>query len=131
MTVPFPPVDLDLIFEKSSSTDWIFSLQKSIAKLIFAGYTGSKNPVRNRLKIQFVKLDFSKLIFQKLFNELLWLLTFELEKVRDGEVTANVAQAMVYTKVGSQHTVAVGVHLLCLLSTFSFLSYRPGCHSKY
>ena len=28
-------------------------------------YTGSKNPVRNRLKIQFVKLDFSKLIFQK------------------------------------------------------------------
>ena len=46
-------------------TNWIFSLQKSISKLIFAGYTGSKNPVRNRLKIQFVKLDFSKLIFQK------------------------------------------------------------------
>ena len=45
--------------------NWIFSLQKSISKLIFAGYTGSKNPVRNRLKIQFVKLDFSKLIFQK------------------------------------------------------------------
>ena len=51
--------------EKSSSTNWIFSLQKSISKLIFAGYTGSKNPVRNRLKIQFVELDFSKLIFQK------------------------------------------------------------------
>ena len=33
--------------------------------MIFAGYTGSKNPVRNRLKIQFAKLDFSKLIFQK------------------------------------------------------------------
>ena len=33
--------------------------------MIFAGYTGSKNPTRNRLKIQFVKLDFSKLIFQK------------------------------------------------------------------
>ena len=32
--------------------------------MIFAGYTGSKNPVRNRLKIQFVELDFSKLIFQ-------------------------------------------------------------------
>ena len=44
---------------------WIFSLQKSILKSIFAGYTGSKNPVRNRLKIQFVKPDFSKLIFQK------------------------------------------------------------------
>ena len=46
-------------------TNWIFSLQKSISKLIFAGYTGSKNQVRNRLKIQFVELDFSKLIFQK------------------------------------------------------------------
>ena len=31
----------------------------------FAGYTGSKSPVQNRLKIQFGKLDFSKLIFQK------------------------------------------------------------------
>ena len=51
--------------EKSSSTNWIFSLQKSISKLIFAGYTGSKNQVWNRLKIQFVELDFSKLIFQK------------------------------------------------------------------
>ena len=43
----------------------ILSLQKSISKLIFACCTGSKNPVRNRLKIQFFKLDFSKLIFQK------------------------------------------------------------------
>ena len=33
--------------------------------MIFAGYTGSKSPVQNRLKIQFVKHDFSKLIFQK------------------------------------------------------------------
>ena len=46
----------------SSSTNWIFSLQKSTLKLIFAG---SKNPVRNKLKIQFIELDFSKLIFQK------------------------------------------------------------------
>ena len=46
-------------FEKSSSTNWIFG---SISKLIPAG---SKNPVWNRLKIQFVKLDFSNLIFQK------------------------------------------------------------------
>ena len=62
--------------EKTSLTNWIFSLfrtdffclcslQKSILKLIFASYTGSKNPVRNRIKIQFVELDFSKLIFQK------------------------------------------------------------------
>ena len=40
--------------EKPSSTNWIF-----------AGFTGSKNTVRNRLKIQFIELDFSKLIFQK------------------------------------------------------------------
>ena len=52
-------------FEKSSSTNWIFNLQKSISKLIFASYTGSKYPVWNRLKIQFVELDFSNLIFQK------------------------------------------------------------------
>ena len=42
--------------------NWIFSLQKSISKLIFAGYTGSKNQVRNRtdqLIIQKQKLDFS------------------------------------------------------------------------
>jgi hypothetical protein len=49
--------------------NWIFNLQKSILKLIFAGYTGSKNPVRNRLKIQFFELDFSNLIFQKLSTE--------------------------------------------------------------
>ena len=34
--------------------------------MIFAGYIGSKNLVWNRLKIQFVELDFSYLIFQKL-----------------------------------------------------------------
>ena len=53
------------MFEKSSSTNWIFNLQKLILKLIFAGYKGSKNPVRNRLNIQFFELDFSSLIFQK------------------------------------------------------------------
>ena len=31
--------------EKSSLTNWIFSLQKSILKLIFVGYTGNKNQV--------------------------------------------------------------------------------------
>ena len=40
-------------------------MEKSIPKLIFAGYTGSKNQVQKRLKIHFVELDFSKLIFQK------------------------------------------------------------------
>ena len=52
-------------FEKSSLTNWISNLQKSISNLIFAGYTGSKNPVRNTLKMQFVALDFSYLSFQK------------------------------------------------------------------
>jgi hypothetical protein len=46
-------------FEKSISTNWIFSLQKSILKLIFAG-TSSKNQVWNRLKS-----ILSNLIFQK------------------------------------------------------------------
>ena len=44
--------------------NWILSLQKSILKLIFAGFTDSKNPGQNRIKIQFIELDFSKLIFQ-------------------------------------------------------------------
>ena len=59
-TVYNESVDLYLNFEKSS-----WKNQVQILKLIFAGYTGSKNPVRNRLRIQFVELDFSKLIFQK------------------------------------------------------------------
>ena len=51
-----PLVDLYLIFEKSSSTNWIFNLQKSILKLIFTGYTGSKNPVH---QTGFFQIDFS------------------------------------------------------------------------
>ena len=39
------PIHLYLIFEKSSLTNWIFTLQKSILKLIFADYTSSKNLV--------------------------------------------------------------------------------------
>ena len=76
-----PPVDLYLISEKSIWKNQVWrtgflvyfeldfyclcSLQKSISKSIFACYTGSKNPIRNRLTIQFVELDFSNLIFQK------------------------------------------------------------------
>jgi hypothetical protein len=33
--------------------------------LSFAGYTGSKDPIQNKPKIQIVKLNFSKSIFQK------------------------------------------------------------------
>ena len=43
------------------NSKWIFNLQKSMSKLIFAG---SKNPVRNRLKIQFVELDFPTWFFK-------------------------------------------------------------------
>ena len=35
--------------EKSISMNWLFSLQRLFSKLIFAGYTGSKNQVRNRV----------------------------------------------------------------------------------
>ena len=55
-----PPVDLYLSFEIPSlknQVQWIWYL--SSLNLIFAGYTGSKNQVRTRLKIKFVKLDFS------------------------------------------------------------------------
>ena len=45
--------------------------------MIFAGYTGSKNPVRNRLKIKFVELDFSKLIFQKSSTDQIGLQKFK------------------------------------------------------
>ena len=44
-------------------TNCIFYLQKSNSKLIFADYTCSKNPLRNRLKIHF-KIDFCRLIIQ-------------------------------------------------------------------
>ena len=33
--------------------------------LIFAGYTGSNYQVQNRLKIKFIKLNYSKIMFQK------------------------------------------------------------------
>jgi hypothetical protein len=45
------PGHLSLIFEKKKK-------KKSILKLIFAGYTGCKNSVQNRVKIQFVNLIF-------------------------------------------------------------------------
>ena len=58
------PIHLYLIFEKSSSTNWIFSLFQ----------TGVLLPVQpakinfeidfSRLKLQFVELEFSNLIFQ-------------------------------------------------------------------
>jgi hypothetical protein len=47
-TTCWKPVDtlsFEIKFEISSSPNWIFNLQTSISKLIFAGYTGSKNPV--------------------------------------------------------------------------------------
>jgi hypothetical protein len=54
---------MDPIALSICTMNWIFNLQKSISKLIFAGYAGSKNPVRNRLKYSL--LNISNLIFQK------------------------------------------------------------------
>ena len=42
-----------------------FQPEKKNSIIIFPGNRGSKNPVWNRLKIQFVKIGFSNLIFQK------------------------------------------------------------------
>ena len=42
-----------------------FQSAKINSELVFAGYTGSKNQVLNRLKLQFIELDFFDLIFQK------------------------------------------------------------------
>ena len=64
---PYPSV-LDfwkIKFEKSSFTNWIFYLQKSILKFIFAGYTSRKNPVR---RTGFFQLDFSKIKCVKVAN---------------------------------------------------------------
>ena len=57
---PYPSV-LDfwtIKFENSSLTNWIFNLQKSILKSIFACNTGSKSLVR---RTWFFKHDFSKI----------------------------------------------------------------------
>ena len=59
---PYPSV---LDFEQSSLTNWILTYKNQFWNGVFAGYKGSKNPVQNRLKIQFVELDFCNLIFQK------------------------------------------------------------------
>ena len=72
---PYPSV-LDcwkIKFEKSSSTNWIFNLQQSISKLIFAGYTGSENPVWKRIKFKFVELDFSRIKYRWIGRQCSWL----------------------------------------------------------
>ena len=56
----FPPIYLHLIFdilefEISSLMNWIF-----------AGYTGSKNPVQTRTKIQFIILELSNYMMSKI-----------------------------------------------------------------
>ena len=67
LSTPYPSVLYfwKITFEKSSSMNWIFNLKKWISKLIFAGYTGSKNLVWKWLKIEFVKLDFPTWFFKK------------------------------------------------------------------
>ena len=74
-----PPVFLKNQVLKINFDNWIFSLKNSILKLIFEGCTGSKNPVWNRLKIQFVELDFPIWIFQKSSTDqqgvMVWMFT--------------------------------------------------------
>ena len=59
-----PPIDLYLNIEKSN---WKTHVQRTgfLACKEATQYTGSKNSVGNKIKIQFVELDFSKLILQK------------------------------------------------------------------
>ena len=46
-------------------TNWNFSLQKSILKLIFAGYTGSEKQVRNSVcRTWFFQIDFSEIKYR-------------------------------------------------------------------
>ena len=47
-------LDFDIQFEILSLINWIFFLSLN---WIFAGYTGSKNPVQTWKKIQFIKLE--------------------------------------------------------------------------
>ena len=81
MDGPLPPVDLYLISEKSiwknqvQQTGFLVyfelnfyclcSLQKSILKLIFAGYTGSEKQVRNSVcRTWFFQIDFSEIKYR-------------------------------------------------------------------
>ena len=57
-----------LIVEKSGWKDQVrqtrfLTYKNQFRNLFFVGYTGSKNPIQNRLKIQFVELDFFKIDF--------------------------------------------------------------------
>ena len=81
----FLPVDLNLNFvklEKSSSRTGFLACKSQFQNEFFAGYIGSKNPVWNRQKIQFVELDYSKLIFQKSSSDQqgVWLIQWNWQK---------------------------------------------------
>ena len=60
-----PPIDLHLIFEKSSLKNQVGQTFLSISNLIFTACVACKIQVQNRQKIKFVQLDFLNLIFQK------------------------------------------------------------------
>ena len=61
----------EIKFEKSSSRNWTFTLKKSFLKLIFSGYTSSKNPV---LRVWFFQIDFSKVKYRWIGWEGSWIL---------------------------------------------------------
>ena len=64
----WPPIDLHMIFEKSSLKNQLHFL--FISNLNFEGYTDSKNQVWNRQKIKLIQSNFSNLIFQTWFFKL-------------------------------------------------------------
>ena len=82
--------------------------------MIFACYTGSKTPVRNRLDIQLVKLDFSKLIFS------------ELKYRSTGERVAKVLLSNLYTVI-EQAAARFGSEAICDTSChFWLMKLMPG-----
>ena len=63
-TITLPPVDLYLNFEISSWKTQVPRTGFLACKNQFEIDFCSKNPVRNRLKIQFVELDFSEIKYR-------------------------------------------------------------------
>ena len=116
----WPPVYLHSIFEISSVTRIFFNFKISslknwkinlISKLIFAGYTGSRNQVQTRKKIKLVLNSIFFQVWNKLRNP-----KFENRVQRD---RANARNAI------SSVTLAKKVQLVSLQWRNSYIFWRP------
>ena len=123
-----PPVYLHLIFEISSVTRFFFNFKISslkinlISKLIFAGYTGSKNQVRTRKKIKFD----SKSIFFQVCNKLPnW--HFKNQAQID---TASVVYILLYDSKDCCRVHIKG-HYICKNLQFSAFKLHDGGHTNH